>query len=95
MSWTTVAAEIARRGGALYDKFCGFIGDLEKVGAALGEGQRQYDDAMKKLHQGRGNLVRQAEELKTLGVKASKSLPAPLLEKARDGEDAAALLNKD
>ena len=86
------AAEIARRGGALYDKFCGFIADLEKVGAALGEGQRQYDDAMKKLHQGRGNLVRQAEELKTLGAKASKSLPPALLEKARDGEDGNALL---
>ncbi len=85
------AAEIARRGGALYDKFVGFIADLEGVGKSLGDSQRQYDEAMKKLHQGRGNLVRQAEELKTLGAKASKSLPVPLLEKARDGEDVPAL----
>ena len=85
------AAEIARRGGALYDKFCGFIADLENLGGSLSASQRQYEDAMKKLHQGRGNLVRQAEELKALGAKASKSLPVPLLEKARDGEDAAAL----
>ena len=87
------AAEIARCGGALYDKFVGFITDLEGVGKSLGDSQRQYDEAMKKLHQGRGNLVRQAEELKTLGAKAGKSLPAPLLEKARDGEDEAAELN--
>ena len=86
------AAEIARRGGALYDKFAGFVEDLTGVGESLGRSQEQYDEAMKKLHQGRGNLVRQAEELKTLGAKAGKSLPAPLLEKARDGEDAVALL---
>jgi DNA recombination protein RmuC len=46
---------------------------------------------MKKLATGRGNLVRQTEELKTLGAKAAKSLPAPLLEKAREGEDVALL----
>lgn len=78
------AAEIARRGGALYDKFCGFVEDLQKVGAALGEGQKQYEDAMRKLTLGRGNLVRQTEDLKRLGAKASKSLPAPLLEAARE-----------
>jgi DNA recombination protein RmuC len=83
------AAEIARRGGALYDKFVGFISDLEAVGKSLGDSQRQYDEAMKKLHQGRGNLVRQAEEMKTLGAKAGKSLPTPLLEKAGNGEDTA------
>lgn len=77
------AAEIARRGGALYDKFCGFIGDLENLGNSLHAGQKQYEEAMKKLHQGRGNLVRQAEELKTLGAKASKSLPTSLLEAAQ------------
>jgi DNA recombination protein RmuC len=87
------AAEIARRGGALYDKFVGFITDLEDIGKSIGSSQRTYDEAMKKLHQGRGNLVRQAEELKTLGAKASKSLPQPLLEKSRDGDDGLPLLN--
>jgi DNA recombination protein RmuC len=87
------AAEIARRGGALYDKFVGFITDLEDIGKSIGSSQRIYDEAMKKLHQGRGNLVRQAEELKTLGAKASKSLPQPLLEKSRDGDDTLPLLN--
>lgn len=87
------AAEIARRGGALYDKFVGFIEDLDDLGKSIGASQKSYDEAIKKLHQGRGNLVRQAEDLKALGAKASKSLPASLLEKAREGEDGIALLN--
>jgi DNA recombination protein RmuC len=87
------ATEIARRGGQLYDKFVGFIEDLDGIGKALASGQKQYDEAVKKLHAGRGNLVRQVEELKTLGAKATKSLPAPLLDKARESEDGAVLLN--
>jgi DNA recombination protein RmuC len=82
------AAEIARRGGALYDKFCGFITDLEDVGRALGASQRSYDEAIKKLHTGRGNLLRQAEDLKKLGARAAKSLPAPLLDRADDDDSA-------
>ena len=89
------ATEIARRGGALYDKFCGFVEDMQALGKSLGASQKSYDEAFKKLRDGRGNLVRQAGELKTLGAKASKSLPAELLEKARDGEDDTALLNQD
>ncbi|HMJ92374.1 MAG TPA: DNA recombination protein RmuC, partial [Candidatus Acidoferrum sp.] len=87
------AAEIARRGGALYDKFVGFVADLDDLGKSIGVSQRTYDEAIKKLHQGKGNLVRQAEDLKSLGAKASKSLPTPLLEKAREGESEVALLN--
>lgn len=83
------AAEIARRGGALYDKFCGFIENLQRLGSALKNGNEQYEEAMKKLHEGRGNLLSQVEQLKVMGAKATKSLPAPLLEKAREGEDAA------
>ena len=81
------AADIAQRGGALYDKFCGFIHDLENLGDSLGASQKQYDDAMKKLSQGKGNLVRQTEELKRLGVKTNKSVPTPLLENAYNGEE--------
>jgi DNA recombination protein RmuC len=82
------AAEIARRGGALYDKFCGFISDLEAVGKSLSASQGAYDEAMKKLHTGRGNLLRQAEDLKKLGARAAKALPAPLLERADESDDA-------
>jgi DNA recombination protein RmuC len=87
------AAEIARRGGALYDKFVGFIMDLDDLGKSIAVSQRAYDEAVKKLHQGRGNLVKQAEDLKTLGARTSKSLPAPLVDKATDGQDALPLLN--
>jgi len=85
------AAEIAKRGGLLYDKFCGFNRGYGEVGASLSTGQQQYEEAFKKLHSGRGSLVRQAEQLKALGAKAGNSLPTPLLEKALDENDSAAL----
>lgn len=82
------AAEIARRGGLLYDKFHGFIDDMEKLGGSLSKSQEHFEEAKKKLHQGRGNLVNQAQDLKELGAKASKSLPADLVESAKESERA-------
>lgn len=67
---------IADRGGALYDKFVGLISDLEAIGQQLGKTRESYDAAMNKLSSGRGNLLNQVEELKRLGAKAKKSLPA-------------------
>jgi DNA recombination protein RmuC len=78
------ALEIADRGGKLYDKFVGFVEDLEAVRKSFGVSQETLDGALKKLHTGQGNLVSQADRLKALGVKAAKSLPAPLLEQAED-----------
>lgn len=69
------ALEIAERGGRLYDKFVGFVTDLQDVGAALGNAHAAWEEANKKLHQGAGNLIGQAEKLRALGVKASKRLP--------------------
>jgi DNA recombination protein RmuC len=80
------ALEIAERGGRLYDKFVNFIQDLERIGSSLDAGQRAWDEAVKKLHQGPGNLVKQTEELKRLGVKAAKSLPQHLLDAAGPAE---------
>ncbi|WP_372773671.1 DNA recombination protein RmuC [Mangrovibacterium sp.] len=77
---TRNAIEIARQGGALYDKFVAFINDLEKVGSNLDLTRKNYDLAMNKLNDGRGNLVRSAEKLKELGAKASKELPAKYLD---------------
>lgn len=84
------AQSIAERGGRLYDKFVGFVTDLQKVGDALGGAQRAFEDANNKLHTGGGNLVRQAEQMKALGARASRSLPSDLVEKAGAGESAAA-----
>ncbi len=85
------AIEIAERGGRLYDKFVGFIDDLKRVGDALSSGQEAWEAATGKLHVGPGNLVRQAEQLKTLGAKASKALPPALVEKALIAEAPAQL----
>jgi DNA recombination protein RmuC len=74
--------EIARKSGELYDKFVGFLEDLKLIGDRLTASQKAYDDAMGKLTSGRGNLIRRAEELKTMGAKASKSLPSNLNDKS-------------
>lgn len=70
------AQEIAEKAGSLYDKFVGFVADLEKVGDQLGNVQKSYDSAHNKLVSGRGSLVSRAQNLISLGVKSRKSLPA-------------------
>jgi DNA recombination protein RmuC len=68
--------EIARRGGLLYDKFVGLYTDLEQIGVQLARTRTLYDEALAKVKTGRGNLLSQVEELKTLGAKAQKTLPS-------------------
>lgn len=72
--------EIAKRGGALYDKIAGFVEDMQKLGKQLTTTQGTYDDAMNKLSVGRGNILRQTEALSELGAKHSKQLPVQLIE---------------
>ena len=81
------AQEIARQCAALYDKFVGFVKDLDEVGGRLAAAQRAYDDAKSKLSTGRGNVVRQLERVRQLGVKPTKSLPRPMLEAALGPEN--------
>lgn len=66
----------------MYDKFVAFVGDLDEVGSRLQQLDKAYAAARNKLTEGRGNLVSRAENLKLLGARASKSLPAELLERA-------------
>ncbi len=68
------AQEIARQGGLLYDKFVGFIGEMEKIGKHLDQASRTHDDAMRKLRDGRGNLIGKAEKLKDLGIQNHKKM---------------------
>lgn len=84
---TRNAQDIAKRGAELYDKLAGFVEDMESLGTRLNQAQKDYDGAINKLSTGRGNLIRQAEMLKKLGVKPSKSLPAPMVELANDAAD--------
>ncbi len=73
------AIEIAEKAGALYDKFYGFIENLELVGKKLSDATDHYTDAFKQLTAGRGNLVSRLEELKKMGASATKQLPERLL----------------
>ncbi len=84
---TRNAQDIAKRGAELYDKLAGFVEDMESLGTRLNQAQKDYDGAINKLSTGRGNVIRQAEMLKKLGVKPSKSLPAPMVEIANDAAD--------
>ena len=75
--------EIARKGADLYNKLASFIADFSEVGNRLESAQRSYAEAMTKLHSGKGNVIRQAEMLKALGVKPTKQLPQGLVELAQ------------
>ncbi|MDT8421073.1 MAG: DNA recombination protein RmuC [Desulfuromonadales bacterium] len=77
------ALEIAQRAGDLYDKFVGFIEDLERIGESLERSKKIYDGAHNKLVSGRGNLINRAHGLLELGVKSKKQLPRELTEEAR------------
>ncbi len=72
--------EIAEAGSKLYDKFVGFVEDMEKIGKGLEATRNNYDGAMKKLSEGKGNLVNSTQKLIKLGVKSKKNLPEHLLD---------------
>lgn len=74
--------EIAKQSGALYDKFVTFTEDLISVGNRLDQAKSSYVDAMKKLTDGSGNLVRRAEKIRELGAKTSKQLPPSIVNRA-------------
>jgi DNA recombination protein RmuC len=78
--------DVMDRGAELYDKFVNFVADLEKVGSSLRAADQNYLAAMKKLSEGRGNLLRQVEMLKDLGIRTTKSLPRNLRDSAGAGE---------
>ncbi|WP_312090613.1 DNA recombination protein RmuC [Chryseobacterium sp.] len=72
--------EIADRGAKLYDKFVGFVENMEKVGKSLDQAKNIYNDAYKQLYTGNDNLVIQTQKLKALGIKNKKELPQSLVE---------------
>ena len=80
------AMEIARQCASLYDKFVGFVEDLEQIGKRLDQAQSSYHDAFSKLKSGKGNLIKAAEKVKELGVKPNKMIASNLL--TQDDESA-------
>ncbi|WP_348824427.1 DNA recombination protein RmuC [Flavobacterium aestuarii] len=81
------AYEIARQAGALYDKFEGFVADLIKIGKKIEESKTEYQGAMNKLVEGKGNLITSVEKLKKMGAKAKKALPENILKRAETDEN--------
>lgn len=81
------AQDIAKRGAELYDRLSAFVVDLEKVGDRLRLTQESYSEARNKLYTNKGNVIRQAEMLKQLGVKPTKSMPSAVLDIAMVNED--------
>jgi DNA recombination protein RmuC len=81
------AQEIVKRGERLYEKFVGFAESMEEIGKGLDKTQTAFSNAVKQLNSGTGNLVRQAEQLKELGLKSSKQLPKAVLPLHDDDAD--------
>ena len=81
------AFEIARQAGALYDKFEGFVADLLRIGNKIKDTKTEYESAMSKLVDGRGNLISSVEKLKKMGAKAKKSLPDTIIARASDTDE--------
>jgi DNA recombination protein RmuC len=78
------ALEIARQSGALYDKFVSFTDDLIILGNKLDDSKKYYTESMNKLSKGTGNIVRRVDNLKSLGVKPTKTINQKLLDKSTD-----------
>lgn len=72
--------KIAEESGKLYDKFVGFVCDLEKIERSLDKTVKEFSDAHKKLHSGKGNILTRIEKIKELGAKTTKQLDEKYLE---------------
>ena len=78
------AIDIANKAGLLYDKFCGFLDNMEQIGKKIDDAGNAFQQAYKQLHTGRGNLIGKVEELKKMGANASKQLSQTLLKDTPD-----------
>lgn len=78
------ALDISKKGAAIYDKLVGFVKDFEDIGIRLMQAQKSFDSAKGKFSSGRGNIIRQAEQLKELGVTSSKKLPEEYIENSNE-----------
>jgi len=72
--------EIAKEAGLLYDKFVGFLDDMDQIQGFIQKAASKHEDAMKKLSTGSGNVIKKVESLKVLGAKANKQINDKYLE---------------
>jgi DNA recombination protein RmuC len=80
------ALKIAEKAGSLYDKLVAFLLDMQDIGKRIEGTQKSYEAAMNKLKDGKGNLIRRAEEMKSLGVATAKNINTVIPEKIRSQE---------
>lgn len=80
------AQEIAKRAGDMYDKFVGFVEALEDIGDKLNKAQSSYQTAHNRLSEGKGNLIKKAEDMRKLGLETGKKLPAELVNESQEDE---------
>ncbi len=74
--------EIARLSGSMYDKFVGFLSDMDSIGRNIRQSQDAYDKALNKLSTGAGNLANTSEKIKKLGAKTNKQIDSKFLDPA-------------
>jgi DNA recombination protein RmuC len=79
--------EIARLSGNMYDKFVGFLTDMEGIGKNIKQSQDSYDKALNKLSNGAGNLSTTSEKIKKLGAKATKQIDTKFLDATLQEEE--------
>jgi len=79
------ARRIASKAAVIYDKFRGFLEDMERLGSQIQTTQKTYDGAMNKLTHGTGNLIRQTEQFREMGVKVKKEIPKSILDRTDMG----------
>jgi DNA recombination protein RmuC len=89
------AQEIARRAGLMYDKFAGFVSNLQQVGERLRQAQQSYDDAFGQLSTGAGNLLRQTEMLSDLGARSTRQIDAGLVEDSKESAPALSVVSEN
>jgi DNA recombination protein RmuC len=83
--------DVMERGTKLYEQFVAFVTDMDVLGDSLKKSGQHYESAMKRLSEGRENLVRQVEKLKKLGLRTNKSIPKKLLDRAEVDQEELAL----
>jgi DNA recombination protein RmuC len=88
---TKNALEIAKQSGALYDKFVGFVEDMDRIGKSIDSTKQSYEQAVNKLYKGSGNLVKKVQDIEKLGAKSNKQIPAKYI----DNEDALPSIEAD
>lgn len=84
---TRHAIDIARQSGLLYDQFALVIESLDGIGTHLDKASKAFVATRKKLTEGKGNVVRRVEQLREMGAKATRTLPADLVREAEDQDE--------